>query len=152
MREDDIGQIVKLIHDVMGTDDARKAYTDLKISLTVDKNSPYKFEDFFVVEIEGAVIAGGGVWALKYEPHVAHLDWFVVDPNHQRRGFGTILFRHCEEILRKKGIKILTAETSGGKQYKAAVSFYLHNGFKIVAEIPHYWEDGASWVYFVKRL
>lgn len=151
MREEDIGQVVKLIHEVMGTEDAKKAYHDLKISLNLPEESPYRFEDFLVVEIENNIISVGEIWALHYEP-VARLGWFVVDPKHQRKGMGSILLRHCEEVLKKRKISILTAETSGGKQYKAAVSFYLHNGFRIVAEIPHYWEDGSSWVYFMKRL
>ncbi len=151
MHEEDIGQIVKLIHNVMGTADAQKAYHDIRVSLADIKESPYKFEEFFVMEIGNSILAVGETWALNYEP-IAHLGWFVVDPKHQRKGLGSMLLRHCEAALKKRGIKILTAETSGGKDYKPAVSFYLHNGFKIVAEIPKYWEDGTSWVYFMKRL
>jgi len=152
LRSGDIGEIVRLIHSVMGPQDARKVYTDLKISLAIGKDSPYKFEDFFVAEIDGKLVAAGGFWALKYEPAVAHLDWFVVDPACQRKGIGSMLFRYCEKEMKKRGVKMLTAETEGGKLYKAVVAFYLHNGFRIVAEIPKYWEDGSSWVYFFKRL
>ena len=151
MQEADIGQMVKLIHNVMGTLDAKKAYHDMKVSLSIEKLSPYKFEEFFVMEIENDIVAVGEIWALNYEP-IAHLGWFVVDAKHQRKGFGSMLLRHCEEVLKKRKISIITAETSGGRDYKPAVSFYLHNGFKIVAEIPKYWEDGTSWVYFMKRL
>ena len=151
MREEDVGQTVKLIHAVYGTADAKKAYKDLQISISGEKGT-YRFEDFFVAEIDGKIVAIGGFWSFHYEPNVAHLDWFVVDPKYQRKGVGTILFRYCEKEMKKRKICVLTADTSGGKDYKAAVAFYLHNGFKIVAEIPKYWEDGSSWVYFFKRL
>ena len=150
MKESDIGEIVKLIHDVYGQNDVRHFLRDLKIGLADKKESPYRFEDFFVVVIDEKIIAVGGAWALHYEP-IARLDWFIVGKERQQKGIGSLLLRHIENHLRKKKISILVAETSSGKNYKAAVAFYQKNGFRKVAEIDKYWEDGSSWVYFMKR-
>lgn len=151
MREDDIGQIVKLIHNVYGKEDAQQFLKDLKISVAMPKESPYKFEDFFVAELGGEIVALGGAWALHYEP-VARLDWFIVGRENQKKGIGTLLLRFIEKHLREKGISIIVAETSSAKPYRAAAAFYRKNGFRKVAQIDRYWEDGSSWLYFVKRL
>lgn len=152
LREDDIGGIVKIVHKLMGPNDAKITLADLKETLRDKKDSPFKFEDFYVVEIEGNIVAAGGVWALKHDPHVARLDWFMVDPNQQRKGIGTILMRFFENFLKKKKIKLILAETSSRKEYAAAVNFWAKNGFKEVARIPNYWEDGSACLYFAKRL
>lgn len=152
LREGDIGKIVAIIHDVMGPQDAKKALQDMKISLDKDKISPYKFEEFYVLEVGNEIVAAGGFWALKYDPNIARLDWFVVPLRHQRRGFGTMLMKFIINRARARKLKLILAETSDGKEYNAAINFYSKNGFMPVANIPNYWEDGSAVVYFVKRL
>ena len=61
LKEGDIGKIVAMIHDVMGPGDAKKALQDIRISL--DKHT-YRFEEFYVVEINGEIVAAGGFWSL----------------------------------------------------------------------------------------
>lgn len=151
MREEDIGQIVRLLHNVYGKDDASLFLRDIRISLSMPKNSPYKFEDFYVAEIAGEIVAAGGAWALHYEP-VARLDWFIVGSGHQKRGLGTLLLSYIEKEMKKRGISVLVAETSSARQYRAAVAFYERNGFRKVAQIEKYWPDGSAWVYFMKRI
>lgn len=151
MRAGDIGQIVRLIHDVYGREDVRQFLKDLKISLAVSRESPYKFEDFFVVVIDDEIIAVGGAWALHYEP-IARLDWFIVGREHQKKGMGTLLLKFIEGRLKKRRISILIAETSSAAPYRAAALFYEKNGFKKVSRIENYWPDGSAWLCFVKRI
>ena len=150
LREDDIGDIVAMIHDVMGPDDAKKALQDMKISL--GEHAPYKFEEFYVVEVNNKLLGAGGFWSLKYDPNIARLDWFVVRRSEQRKGIGTLLIKFLESRLKKQRIKMILAETSSGNDYKAAVNFYMKNGFRLVSQIPGYWEDKTDWLYFAKRL
>lgn len=149
LRKDDIGKIVAMIHDVMGPDDAKKALQDIRISL--DKNT-YKFEEFYVVEIEGEIAAAGGFWSLKHDPDIARLDWFVVPRKRQRRGFGRMLMKLIFNEAEKAKLKLLIAETSDSADYSSARQFLAKNGFKKTASIGNYWEDGSACVYFVKRL
>src|SRR3989338_10173200 len=102
LHEGDIGRIVAIIHDVMGPDDAKKALQDMRISL--GEHTPYKFEEFYVLEIGGEIAAAGGFWSLKYDPDIARLDWFVVPKKHQRRGFGRMLMNHI--VARAKTLKL----------------------------------------------
>lgn len=151
-REEDIGSIVKIVHKIMGPRDARNALNDLKETLMEKSYSPFKFEDFYVIEIDKNIVGCGGIWALKHDPFIARLDWFMVDPDYQRKGLATMLMRFIENFLKKKNIKLVLAETSSGKQYKAAVNFWAKNGFKEIARIQNYWEDGSACLYFLKRL
>lgn len=149
IREDDIGKIVSIIHKVMGPKDARKALQDIRE--TADKkNDAFKFDDFYVLEIGSEIVAAGGIWALKHDPLLARLDWFVVDPSHQRKGLGTMLIKFLEKQLRQRKVRIILAETS--EKHEAAVNFWTKNRFKKAAKIPNYWEDGSSCLYFIKRL
>lgn len=160
LREDDIGSITRIVHNIMGPKDARVALYDVKETLLDKKGvkdasrhaSPFKFEDFYVVEIDKNIVGAGGVWALKHDPFLARLDWFMVDPAYQRKGIGTFLIRFIEKLLKQRKIRIILAETSGGEQYEAAANFWTKNGFKEVARIPNYWEDGSACLYFIKRL
>ena len=150
LKEDDIGKIVAMIHDVMGPDDAKKALQDMRISLGA--HTPYKFEEFYVLEVDSEIVAAGGFWSLKYDPDIARLDWFVVPRKHQRRGFGRMLMKHI--VTRAKAIKLrlILAETSDGHQYNAAREFLLKNSFKKAAVIKNYGKEGSSGVYFIRRL
>ena len=149
LREDDIGNIVAMIHDVMGPDDAKKALQDIRISL--DKHI-YKFEEFYVLEVDSEIVAAGGFWSLKYDPDIARLDWFVVPRKHQRRGFGRMLMKHIVSRAKMLKLRLILAETSDGQQYKAAREFLAKNSFKKAAVIKNYWNDGSSAVYFIRRL
>ena len=149
LRESDIGKIVAMIHDVMGPDDAKKALEDMKISLT---KTPYKFEEFYVVEVGEEIVAAGGFWSLKYDPAIARLDWFVVPRRHQRRGFGTMLMNLIIKRAKIKKLKLILAELSDGEEYATARQFLIKNGFQKKASIKNYWDDNSGAVYFVKRL
>jgi len=152
LQSSDLPEIARLAYKIMGPKDAKRALEDIKETLSEKKYSPFKFEDFFVIEINREIVAAGGVWALKHDPDVARLDWFMVDPHHQRKGLGTMLLHYIEKFLKKKNVRIILAETSSGPVYKAAVNFWEKNDFKEVAKIPNYWEDGASCLYFIKRI
>ncbi len=152
LREGDIGKIVAIIHDVMGPEDAKKALQDMRISLDMNTATPYKFEEFYVVEVEGEIVAAGGFWAMKYDPDIARLDWFAVPRKHQRRGFGTMLIKFIINRARERELRLIVAETSDGKEYAAARGFYLKNGFKKIGTVKNYWEDKSGVLYLVRRL
>ena len=150
LHEGDIGRIVAIIHDVMGPDDAKKALQDMRISL--GEHTPYKFEEFYVLEVSGEIVAAGGFWSLKYDPDIGRLDWFVVPQRHQRHGYGRMLMNFIANRAKKNKLRLLLAETSDSKEYLPARQFLAKNGFKKTASIGNYWEDGSACVYYAKRL
>ena len=152
LRSSDIGKIVAIIHDVMGPDDAKKALEDMKISLDKKAKVPYKFEEFYVVEVNDEIVAAGGFWSLKYDPDISRLDWFVVPKKHQRKGFGTMLIKFIINRCDILKLKLIVSETSSSREYAAARNFLVRNGFKKFGGIKNYWEDGSEAVYLVKRL
>ena len=152
LQEDDIGKIVAIIHDVMGPDDAKKALQDMRISLDMKTATPYKFEEFYVVEVEGEIVAAGGFWALKYDPQIARLDWFVVPQKYQRKGFGTILMKHIVNRAKERKLRLMLAETSDGREYATAREFLTKRGFEKKGFVGNYWDDKSGVVYLVKRL
>ena len=56
-----------------------------------------------------------------------HIDCFYVHPEHQKKGVGSFLLNHLENVAGKKGIKKLFAEVS-----LTAKTFFEGRGFKIV--------------------
>jgi ribosomal protein S18 acetylase RimI-like enzyme len=148
LRQSDIGKIVAMIHDVMGPDDAKKALEDMKISLDTKAKVPYKFEEFYVVDIDGEVAAAGGFWSLKYDPNIARLDWFVVPHKHQRKGFGSMLINFIINRSKERKVRLLMAETSAG--IPTAVNFLKKSGFREIARFPGYWDDGAAGIYLTE--
>ncbi|MCX6815262.1 MAG: GNAT family N-acetyltransferase [Candidatus Aenigmarchaeota archaeon] len=94
--------IAKLAYKILSPGDAKKAMEDIKETLSEKTYSPFKFEDFFVIEIENHIVTTGGIWALRHDPYIARLDWFMVDPGQQRKGLGTILLKKIQESLKKK--------------------------------------------------
>ena len=150
LRQSDIGKIVAIIHDVMGPDDAKKALEDMKISLDKTAKVPYKFEEFYVVDLDGEIVAAGGFWSLKYDPSIARLDWFVVPQKHQRRGFGSMLINFIASRAKERKARLIIAETSS--KLRPVIGFMKKGGFKETARIPSYWNDGSACIYLVKRL
>jgi ribosomal protein S18 acetylase RimI-like enzyme len=148
----DLGQIVAMVHDVMGPEDAKKALKDMKVILDIEKTDAYKFQEFYVMEIEGDIVAAGGFWGLHYDPPMARMDWFVVPRKHQRKGFGTMMIKYLEGRIKRKKLRMILAETSSSRAYAPVVDFFRKNGFVQAGHIPNYWEDGSGALYLVKRL
>jgi GNAT superfamily N-acetyltransferase len=58
--------------------------------------------------------------------------WLSVDPAHRRRGFGTLLLEHCEQVLRAEGCTRVHDNTESPVEYgDAATEFALARGYRI---------------------
>jgi ribosomal protein S18 acetylase RimI-like enzyme len=80
------------------------------------------------------------------------LYWIVVERERHRRGLGSRLLHFVEQDIRKRGGRLLVAETSSLPSYEATRRFYLKHGFQETAVVPDYYADGDSLVIFCKRL
>ena len=91
----------------------------------------------------GPIAGTAGRWELY---------WIAVDPNAHRSGLGKRLQAASEEAVRSRGGVMLIAETSTRPDYNPARRFYLAQGYRLLAEIPDWHDDGDGLAIFGKRL
>jgi ribosomal protein S18 acetylase RimI-like enzyme len=91
----------------------------------------------------GPIAGTAGRWELY---------WIAVDPGAHRSGLGKRLQTASEEAVRALGGVMLIAETSTRPDYNPARRFYLAQGYRLLAEIPDWHDDGDGLAIFGKRL
>lgn len=80
------------------------------------------------------------------------LYWIAVDPAAHRSGLGSRLQTASEEAMRAMGAAMVIAETSTRPDYAPARQFYLAQGYKLVAEVADWHDDGDGLAIYAKRL
>lgn len=101
---------------------------------------------------------GGGLGSVVfYEPRLATdrvwaLTMIAVAPALQGSGRGARALRWVEDTLRARGQRLLVIETSSTPRYDKTRRFYERSGYRQVAVVPDYFEDGDDMVLFHKDL
>ena len=80
------------------------------------------------------------------------LYWIAVDPGAHRAGLGRRLQEASEAAVKALGGVLMIAETSTRPDYAPARGFYLAQGYRLLAEIPDWHDDGDGLAIFGKRL
>lgn len=70
----------------------------------------------------------------------------------QGQGIGGELVAHVEQALTLKQARILLVETSGQPDYELTRKFYPKCGYRQVANIPEYYDEGDDKIVFWKSL
>ena len=78
------------------------------------------------------------------------LYWIAVDPARQGRGIGRALLVAVEDAVREQGGRRLLVETAGKAAYARTRAMYLAWGFRQVARLPDFYEEGDDKVIYVK--
>ncbi|WP_247742348.1 MULTISPECIES: GNAT family N-acetyltransferase [unclassified Ruegeria] len=73
-------------------------------------------------------------------------------PTEQGKGFGGAIVNHLEVELKKRGQRILIADTSGSDEFAKTRAFYRKNGYSEEARIRDFWAAGDDKVVFWKSL
>ncbi|MCU7493939.1 MAG: GNAT family N-acetyltransferase [Ignavibacteria bacterium] len=109
-------------------------------------------EDYliYVYEQDGNVIGYHCTGRRPLTDGVFDLYWIVVDPSVQSKGIGRQLLNHAEGIVAQNKGRWLLAETSSKDSYLGTRSFYMKNGYSVVAEIRDFYSLKDNLVIFGK--
>lgn len=80
------------------------------------------------------------------------LYWIAVEPSEHSRGIGSALLAHTETELKRRGGRLLIAETSSTTKYDKTRAFYERKGFAKVAHIKEYYRPDDDLVIYGKYL
>ena len=76
----------------------------------------------------------------------------AVHPGWQGRGIGASLMRHIEQILARRGERVLLVETSGLPDFERTRTFYRKLGYDEEARIREFYQAGEDKIIFRKLL
>lgn len=77
---------------------------------------------------------------------------FAVRRGLRGRGIGRRLIEAVEEELKKRGARLVFAETTPSPYCQETRAFYEAVGYTCMAEIPDFWQDGDPLALYGKRL
>lgn len=80
------------------------------------------------------------------------LYWIAVDKTLQGHGIGKALVRAVEDAVGAELGRLILIETGGKPSYAAQRAFYASAGYREVARVPDFYEDGDDRVIYQKRL
>jgi GNAT superfamily N-acetyltransferase len=80
------------------------------------------------------------------------LYWIIVHRDCRSRGLGRQLMARTEELVTGLGGRGLYVETAGRHQYHPTRSFYLKNGYAVIATLKDFYSPGDDKVIFHKKL
>ena len=80
------------------------------------------------------------------------LYWIAVDPNYKREGYGTLLLKKAETLIRSKKGSHIYIETSSTSLYEPTRLFYENNGYKKEAVLKNFYNEGDDKIIFSKRI
>jgi len=98
-----------------------------------------KLATYYVIEVEGIVVAYLGVWNIVDEGHITNV---AVSPTYRGCGYGLALVEHLKEASIKKGVHFLTLEVRVSNI--AAISLYEKMGFETQGIRKKYYQDNGE--------
>jgi ribosomal protein S18 acetylase RimI-like enzyme len=76
----------------------------------------------------------------------------AIHPDYQRQGRGAALLSHVEQMLDKRGERVLLVETSGLEDFEYVRTFYRKSGYDEEARIREFYRAGDDKIIFRKAL
>lgn len=96
-----------------------------------------KIEQYFVLEIDGKIVASGG-FNFSKDKTVGIISWDAVHPDFQGKKLGSQLLEYRMEQLKTfKNLEIIIVRTS-----QFVYPFYKKHGFRLVEVVEDYWAEG----------
>jgi len=101
-----------------------------------------RHDEVYVAVFEGSVVGVTGIIPDDLSTRVAWLGWTYVRASRRGAGIGTALLRFVERLVKHRRQRLFIT-TEGAACYKAALRFYLRNGYKIRGRLPGFYPDGT---------
>jgi ribosomal protein S18 acetylase RimI-like enzyme len=104
-----------------------------------------------VAEFEGTLsVVGDALVAYRRGSDIARLMSLVSDPGQRRRGVAAALLAVAERAAMDRGMRRMRLEVRGDNT--AAIALYQRAGYRMLAHLRGYYEDGADGWRMEKRL
>jgi ribosomal-protein-alanine N-acetyltransferase len=101
-----------------------------------------------VAEVGGRIV--GYIIGTVRWMNVGHVLAIGVDPQHRRKGVGTLLMERLLDYFRKRGVSKVRLEARESNW--GARRFYSTLGFVEVGKVPYYYSDGETAVLFEREI
>ncbi len=148
-------QVVK--DDVQGLKDIIDS-SDLFPSALLDEmmenyfNDPASTDTWLTATYESKPIVVAYYAPEKLTEGTFNLYLIAVHKNFQGRGAGSKMMKCIEDLLRKKGERVLIVETSGSPAFALTRKFYADLGYHREAVIREFYQRGEDKIVFWKKL
>lgn len=109
---------------------------------------------YFVVAegADGAVLGYSCYGPTPLTDGVYDLYWIAVDPRTHGKGIGRRILSATEEIIRKRGGRIVLIETASKESYANTRGFYLATGYVEEARVRDFYHVGDDKIIYARRL
>lgn len=148
----DVGPLRSILEatKVFRSEELEVAQDLMEFSLTNPVQEDY--EIYSDVDEKGRVLGYYCIGPTPMTEGTFDLYWIASDPAVHGQGVGTRLLRHCEELVRQKGGRLIVVETSSQPSYEPTRRFYLRRGYREEARIRAYYKAGDDLVIYTKNL
>lgn len=140
---------------VIATDVFSQEEIDIAVELLdIYLNDPDQkdYELFSYIDGEGKVSGYICIGPTPATKSTYDLYWIAVDPVTQSKGVGTVLLNYTEDVLKKRGGRLLIAETSSISKYDNTRRFYEQKKFQKLAHIKEYYKENDDLIIYGKYL
>ncbi len=107
---------------------------------------------FVVAELDGEVAGYACFGATPCTLGTFDLYWIAVLKRLHGSGVGRVILTRVEDEVRRDEGRMILIETGGKPSYSAQRGFYLGSGYREVARVPDFYEDGDDRVIYAKKL
>jgi ribosomal protein S18 acetylase RimI-like enzyme len=80
------------------------------------------------------------------------LYWIAVLKNEHKKGFGKVLLKETEKIVKNQNGRAIYIETASNPKYENTRNFYLRNDYIKIAEFPNFYKLGDAKIVYVKNI
>lgn len=108
--------------------------------------------DFWLTYVDHEPVAISYCAPEKMTEGTWNLYLIAVHPDCQGEGRGTFMVRYIEQMLKKRGERLLLVETSGLAEFDRTRAFYRHCGYDEEARIREFYQAGEDKIVFRKSL
>lgn len=132
----------------------KESEVEIALSLFEDKinnkeNSTYQF---VILENKDKILGYSCFGFIDGTETSFDLYWIAVNQNLKRKGFGTIILKETERIIRREEGVHIYIETSSTLLYKPTRHFYEKNSYTIEARIKDFYDINDDKIIYSKKL